>query len=51
MPHSGAIVKVDRGGGVTVYCGTSECGQGAEHMLAAIVSDTVGVDVMDVRVC
>ncbi len=51
MPHSGAIVKVDRGGGVTVYCGTSECGQGSEHMLAAIVAETLGVDVMDVRVC
>ena len=51
MPHSGAIVKVDRGGGVTVYCGTSECGQGAEHMLAAVVAETLGVDVMDVRVC
>ena len=51
MPHSGAIVKVDRGGGVTVYCGTSECGQGSEHMLAAVVAETLGVDVMDVRVC
>ncbi|HEY7993788.1 MAG TPA: molybdopterin cofactor-binding domain-containing protein [Candidatus Eremiobacteraceae bacterium] len=51
MPHSGAIVKVDRGGGVTVYCGTSECGQGSEHMLAAIVAETLGIDVMDVRVC
>ncbi|HXW77398.1 MAG TPA: molybdopterin cofactor-binding domain-containing protein, partial [Candidatus Eremiobacteraceae bacterium] len=51
MPHSGAMVKVDRGGGVTVYCGTSECGQGAEHMLAAIVAETLGVDPFDVRVC
>jgi 4-hydroxybenzoyl-CoA reductase subunit alpha len=51
MPHSGAIVKVDRGGGVTVFCGTSECGQGSEHMLAAIVAETLGVDVMDVRAC
>lgn len=51
MPHSGAMVKVDRGGGVTVYCGTAECGQGSDHMLAAIVAETLGVDVMDVRVC
>lgn len=51
MPHSGAMVKVDRGGGVTVYCGTSECGQGSEHMLAVIVAETLGVDIMDVRVC
>ncbi|MBC5805884.1 MAG: aldehyde oxidase [Candidatus Eremiobacter antarcticus] len=51
MPHSGAIVKVDRGGGVTVYCGTAECGQGSDHMLAVIVAETLGVDIMDVRVC
>jgi len=51
MPHSGAIVKVDRGGGVTVFSGISECGQGSEHMLAAVVAETLGVDVMDVRVC
>jgi 4-hydroxybenzoyl-CoA reductase subunit alpha len=51
MPHSGAIVKVDRGGGVTVFCGTSDCGQGSESMLAAIVAETLGVDVMDVSVC
>lgn len=51
MPHSGAIVKVDRGGGVTVFCGASECGQGSDHMLAAIVAETLGVDVMDIRVC
>ena len=51
MPHSGAIVKVDRGGGVTVFCGSSECGQGSESMLAAIVAETLGVDIMDVSVC
>jgi len=51
MPHSGAMVKVDRGGGVTVYCGTAECGQGSDHMLAAIVAETLGVDVMDIHIC
>lgn len=51
MPHSGAIVKVDRGGGVTIFCGSSECGQGSESMLAAIVAETLGVDIMDVSVC
>ncbi|MHB8146330.1 MAG: molybdopterin cofactor-binding domain-containing protein [Vulcanimicrobiaceae bacterium] len=51
MPHSGAVVKVDRGGGVTVYCGTSDCGQGSQHMLALIVAETLGVDVLDVCVC
>ena len=50
MPQSGAIVKVDRGGGVTIFAGTSDCGQGSTHMLAAITAETLGVDVMDVRV-
>jgi 4-hydroxybenzoyl-CoA reductase subunit alpha len=51
MPQSGAIVKVDRGGGVTILSGTSECGQGSTHMLAAIVAETLGIDVTDVHVC
>jgi 4-hydroxybenzoyl-CoA reductase subunit alpha len=51
MPQSGAIVKVDRGGGVTILAGTSECGQGSIHMLAAITAETLGVDVTDVSVC
>jgi len=51
MPQSGAIVKVDRGGGVTILSGTSECGQGSTHMLAAITAETLGVDVTDVSVC
>ncbi len=51
MPHSGAIVKVDRGGGVTVFCGTSDCGQGSQNMLAVIVAETLGIDILDVSVC
>ena len=51
MPHSGAVVKVDRGGGVTVFCGTSDCGQGSQNMLAAIVAETLGVEILDVSVC
>jgi 4-hydroxybenzoyl-CoA reductase subunit alpha len=51
MPQSGAIVKVDRGGGVTIFAGTSDCGQGSTHMLAAITAETLGIDVMDVHVC
>ena len=51
MPQSGAIVKVDRGGGVTILAGTSECGQGSTSMLAAITAETLGVDPSDVSVC
>jgi 4-hydroxybenzoyl-CoA reductase alpha subunit len=50
MPHSGATVKIDRGGGVTVYCGTSEIGQGSDNMLASITAETLGVLPEDVHV-
>src|SRR5579872_618120 len=51
LPHSGAQVKVDRGGGVTVYCGTSDIGQDSDSMLAYVVAEELGVDPQDVRVC
>lgn len=51
MPHSGALVKLDRGGGVTVYCGTTDIGQDSDSMLAYIVSETLGVEPLDVHVC
>ncbi|HVR89352.1 MAG TPA: molybdopterin cofactor-binding domain-containing protein [Candidatus Limnocylindria bacterium] len=50
MPHSGATVKIDRGGGVTVYCGTAELGQGSDNMLASITAETLGVLPEDVHV-
>ena len=50
MPHSGATVKIDRGGGVTVYCGTAEIGQGSDNMLASITAETLGVLPEDVHV-
>src|SRR5579884_1400317 len=51
MPHSGAMVKIDRGGGVAIYCGTTDIGQDSDSMLAYIVSEVLGVDPIDVRVC
>ncbi|GAC1468099.1 MAG: xanthine dehydrogenase family protein molybdopterin-binding subunit [Chloroflexota bacterium] len=50
LPHSGAQIKVDRGGGVTVYCGTSDIGQDSDSMLAYIVAEELGVRVADIRV-
>ena len=50
MPHSGAVVKIDRGGGVTVYCGTSEIGQGSDQMLATVTAEALGVLPEDVHV-
>ncbi|HEY7268587.1 MAG TPA: molybdopterin cofactor-binding domain-containing protein, partial [Dehalococcoidia bacterium] len=50
MPHSGAQIKVDRGGGVTVYCGVSDIGQGCDSLLAYIAAEELGVEPEDVRV-
>ena len=50
LPHSGASVKIDRGGGVTVSCGTSELGQGSDMMLAMVTAESLGVLVEDVHV-
>ena len=30
MPHSGVQIKVDRGGGVAVFCGSTDIGQGSD---------------------
>jgi 4-hydroxybenzoyl-CoA reductase alpha subunit len=49
MPHSGAQVKVDRGGGVTVYCGTADIGQDSDSMLASVVAEELGVGIADIR--
>lgn len=50
LPHSGVYVQMDRGGGITVFCGSAEIGQGSDHLLAAIVAEELGVYPEDVRV-
>ncbi len=50
MPHSGVIVKVDRGGGVAVFCGSTDIGQGSTSLLAYLAAEEFGIDVRDVRV-
>ena len=44
MPQSGVQLKIDRGGGVTVFCGSTEIGQGSDSILASIVAEVLGVD-------
>ncbi|HRC87137.1 MAG TPA: molybdopterin-dependent oxidoreductase, partial [Thermoanaerobaculia bacterium] len=51
MPQSGVLVKLDRSGGVAVYCGQSEIGQGSDSVLAAIVAEVLGVGLGDIRLC
>jgi len=43
MPHSGVQIKIDRGGGVTVFCGSIDIGQGSNSVLAAIVAEELGI--------
>ena len=49
MPHSGVQLRLDRSGGVTVFCGATEIGQGSDDVLAAIVSEVLGLDPYDIR--
>jgi CO/xanthine dehydrogenase Mo-binding subunit len=51
LPHSAGVVKIDRGGGVTVFTGASDIGQGSSTAIARIVADTLGVDIHNVKVC
>ena len=50
MPHSGVQIKVDRGGGVAVFCGSTDIGQGSDSVLAYIVAEELGIEPVDVRV-
>jgi len=50
MPHSGVQLKLDRSGGVTVFCGSTEIGQGSDSILAYIVAEVLGIDPFDIRV-
>jgi 4-hydroxybenzoyl-CoA reductase alpha subunit len=49
MPHSGVHLKFDRGGGVTLFCGATEIGQGSDDVLASIVAEVLGLDTFDIR--
>src|SRR2546429_287288 len=50
MPHSGVQLKCDRGGGVTVFCGSTEIGQGSDSILPLIAAEVFGIDPLDVAV-
>lgn len=49
MPHSGVQLKLDRGGGVTVFCGCAEIGQGSDDVLVGLVAEVLGIRPFDVR--
>jgi len=49
LPHSGVQLQLDRGGGVTVFCGATEIGQGSDDVLVALVAEVLGLDPFDIR--
>ena len=48
MPHSEVQIKVDRGG-ITVFCGAMDIGQGSDSVLASIVAEELGLQPPDIR--
>ena len=50
MPHSTVNIKIDRDGGVVVYTGASDIGQGSDTMVAQITAETLGCTIARVRV-
>ncbi len=50
MPQSGVQIKLDRGGGITIFCGSTDIGQGSDSILVFAVAEEFGVDPADVRV-
>jgi 4-hydroxybenzoyl-CoA reductase subunit alpha len=50
MPHSTVNIKIDRDGGVVVYTGASDIGQGSDTMVAQIVAEVLGITMGRIRV-
>ncbi len=50
MPQSEVTIKVDRGGGVTVYSMAADVGQGSTTMLATVVAERLGLAPSDLAV-
>jgi len=50
MPHSTVSIKIDLDGGVTVFTGAAEIGQGSDTIQAQIVAEELGVSLDRVRI-
>jgi 4-hydroxybenzoyl-CoA reductase subunit alpha len=50
MPHSTVNIKVDRDGGVVLYTGASEIGQGSDTMTAQIAAEVLGCKLARIKV-
>ncbi len=51
MPQSGVQLQLDRSGGVALFCGETEIGQGSDSVVAAITAEILGIDLHDIRLC
>jgi 4-hydroxybenzoyl-CoA reductase subunit alpha len=50
MPHSTVNIKIDRDGGVVIYTGASDIGQGSDTMVAQIAAEALGCSLSRVKV-
>jgi 4-hydroxybenzoyl-CoA reductase subunit alpha len=50
MPHSTVNLKIDRDGGVVIYTGASDIGQGSDTMVAQIVAEVLGIGLVRIKV-
>src|SRR6516225_2996361 len=50
MPHSTVNIKIDRDGGVVVYTGASDIGQGSDTMVAQVVAEVLGCSLSRIKV-
>ena len=50
MPHSTVNIKIDRDGGVVVYTGASEIGQGSDTMTAQVAAEVLGCSLGRVKI-
>ena len=50
MPHSTVNIKIDRDGGVVVYTGASDIGQGSDTMVAQIVAEVLGISLKRIKI-
>ncbi len=50
MPHSTVSIKIDRDGGVVIYTGASDIGQGSDTMVAQVAAETLGCALTRVKV-
>ncbi|CAA7601140.1 Aldehyde oxidase and xanthine dehydrogenase, a/b hammerhead domain protein [Acididesulfobacillus acetoxydans] len=49
-PHSSALIRVDTEGGITLYTGATDIGQGSNTVLPMIAAEELGVEASEVHI-